>query len=117
MDQDISKFFCLGSMLEDRFVQVSAKALLQVGAEEPHKGIYQNLKLPVIFTYESGQVWGDTLDTGWVALHLISDAVVAALVQAQLTGWKTFAVDVRDKRGRPVLGYQGLSRSEEHTSE
>lgn len=71
--------------------------------------MYEGISFPVIFKQEYGKKLQDILDTGWVSLFLISDKLKAVLEENALTGWKTFAVKVLDKKGQEIQGYHGLS--------
>ena len=70
---------------------------------------YEKIDFPVIFKQDSGKKIHDILDTGSVCLLLISEKMKDVLEQNNLTGWKTFPVQVFDKKGNEIKGYYGFS--------
>ncbi len=68
-----------------------------------------NCDHPIIFKHVYGKKLEDILDTGWPSLYLISDKMKNILEQENLTGWKTFIIQVLDKSGQEIKGYHGLS--------
>ena len=73
-------------------------------------GNYSGIIFPVIFKQsEYGKKFQDVLDTGWAGFYLISDKMKSVLEDNHLTGWKTFAVKVLDKKGQAIEGYHGFS--------
>ena len=73
------------------------------------KGNYKGINFPVVFKQECGERLLDILDTGWPSLYLISDRMKAVLNDNKLTGWKTFAIELYDKKGNKITGYDGFS--------
>ena len=72
-------------------------------------GDYSGISFPIVFKQEYGKKLHDILNTGWPSLHLISDKMKVVLEENTLTGWKTYAVKVLDKRGQQITGYHGFS--------
>eukprot|EP01132_Coremiostelium_polycephalum_P000319 gene319-410_t len=72
-------------------------------------GDYTGISFPIIFKQVYGKKLQDMLDTGWPGLFLISDRMKSVLEENQLTGWKTFSVQVFDKKGEGIPGYHGFS--------
>lgn len=117
---DIKDFYSFGSKLSSSTVQANPIGLKEFHPIDPNKrylydelrliqGDYLNISFPVIFKQEYGKKLEDILDTGWASLFLISDKMKAVLEENALTGWKTFAVKVLDKKGQEIQGYHGLS--------
>lgn len=73
------------------------------------KGDYTSIDFPIIFKQKYGDKLLDILDTGCVGLFLISDKLKAVLEENHLTGWKTFSIEVYDKKDNYISGYHGLS--------
>eukprot|EP01132_Coremiostelium_polycephalum_P001373 gene1373-1734_t len=73
------------------------------------QGDYTGISFPVIFKQDSGKKLQDMLNTSWPNLYLISDRMKVTLEENQLTGWKTFKVEVFDKKGEIIKGYHGFS--------
>jgi hypothetical protein len=112
----IKNFYTFSSKLSSSTVQAHAINLSDkednTGLFDQHRlvqGVYDSISFPVIFKQEYGKKLADVLDTGWVSLFLISDAMKAVLEENALTGWKTFAVKVLDNKGQEIQGYHGLS--------
>lgn len=112
----IEKFYTFDSKLSSSTVQAHAINLSgkedSGGLFDQHRliqGVYDGISFPVIFRQEYGRKLEDVLDTGWASLYLISDKMKVVLEENALTGWKTFAVKVLDKKGREIQGYHGLS--------
>ena len=76
-------------------------------------GRYDNFDMPVIFQQKpsyGGKKITDFLNTGFgTKLTPISDKVLDILVDNNITGWKTYPIQVFDKKGNEVLGYHGFS--------
>jgi hypothetical protein len=72
-------------------------------------GDYGAISFPITFKQQYGKKFHDILDTGHSALFLISDHMTSILRDNNLTGWKTFPIQLLDKKGNVIKGYQGLS--------
>lgn len=76
-------------------------------------GRYDSFEFPLIFQQEKsygGKKMTDFLNTGWGAKFTpISDKVLHLLVENNITGWKTYPIEVYDKFGNEIKGYHGLS--------
>jgi len=112
----INDFFSFSSKLLSSTYQVCAINLDKV--ENPdfefaeHKliqGIYDGILFPVVFQHYSGKKLCDVLDTGWASLYLISDSLRTKLLESKLVGWKTFPIQIVDKKGVEIKGYSGFS--------
>ncbi|MBX3102798.1 MAG: hypothetical protein KF690_09840 [Bacteroidetes bacterium] len=117
---NIKEFYSFGSKLSSSTLQVHPVGLKEFHPIDPNKrylydedrliqGDYTDISFPVIFKQEYGKKLQDILDTGWGSLYLISDKMKVILEDNNLTGWKTFAVKVIDKKGQEIQGYHGLS--------
>lgn len=106
----IKDFYSFGSKLVSSTVQVHESVLNRDKKNNLIHGDYDDITFPVVFKQEYGNKLQDILDTGWASLYLISDKMKAVLEENALTGWKTFAVKVLDKKGQEIQeGYHGLS--------
>ncbi|GHU69179.1 hypothetical protein FACS189413_07610 [Bacteroidia bacterium] len=113
---DISKFYILSEKLSGATLQAHPVGL---NFKEDDNGFddvirllmgdYIDIKFPVIFKQAYGKRLDDIIRTGHAVLFLISDKMKAVLEENALTGWKTFAVKVLDKKGQEIQGYHGLS--------
>ena len=75
-------------------------------------GRYDNFDMPVIFQQKpsyGGNKFTDFLNTGYANLYPISDKVLDILIENNITGWKTYPIEVFDKKGNEVPGYHGFS--------
>lgn len=113
---EINNFFSFSSKLSSSTYQVTAISLDKVENQyfefDEHKlirGKYDGISLPVVFQHYSGKKLCDVLDTGWASLYLISDRVRASLLESRLSGWKTFSVQIIDKKDIEIKGYSGFS--------
>lgn len=113
---EIKNFYSFGSKLSTSTFQAHAINLSEkednAGLFDQHRliqGVYDGISFPVIFKQAYGKKLEDVLDTGWASLFLISDKMKAVLEENALTGWKTFAVKVLDKKSQEIKGYHGLS--------
>lgn len=68
-----------------------------------------DLSFPISFRQISGRKWIDILSPVSVSLHIVSDAFVQLMIDHNITGWAVFDVQITDKFGSQVNGYQGLS--------
>lgn len=114
---NIKEYYRFGSKLVSSTFQAHAVALNKDKNENSEYydqdmllvGNFSGIIFPVVFKQEYGKKLQDMLDTGWAGLYLISDNMKTVLEENHLTGWKTFAVKVLDKKGQPIEGYHGLS--------
>jgi hypothetical protein len=113
---DIEKFYILSSKLSSSTFQVHATGFDRKLDDNDLAvqwclilGDYSQISLPVIFKHKYGKKLEDMLDTGWPSLYLISDKLKTVLEDNELTGWKTFAVQIFDKKGGRIQGFHGLS--------
>lgn len=68
------------------------------------------IPFPVWFApYTKGKRLGDMLWTGGSGLKIASQRMIDALQDANITGYRTFDVDVRDHAGDPIKGYVGFA--------
>ena len=72
-------------------------------------GDYEGIKFPVVFIHYDGRRWEDILGVGAASLYVISEKIKNIFESNNLTGWKTFPVEVLDKRKRKIEGYYGMS--------
>lgn len=78
-----------------------------------HDGNYDlpGLEFPVIFKQDSdsGKKFPDILDFRDIIAYLFSDRFVEALKAEGITGWKTYPIQIFDKKGNEIKGYNGIS--------
>ena len=75
-------------------------------------GKYDNVEFPLVFRQEKGyggKKMTDFLNTGWSTLYPITDKVLNLLIKNNITGWKTYPIEVYDKFGTEISGYHGFS--------
>lgn len=72
-------------------------------------GDYSQFKFPLRFHHAYGNKMTDILDTGWPGMYLISKFLKSTFIDQELTGWKTYPVEVFDNKGTKIEGYSGLS--------
>lgn len=72
-------------------------------------GEYNQITFPVLFRQEYGKILTDLLDTGWPSLYLISERMKNVFEDSFLIGWKTFPIEILDKKANKIEGYHGLS--------
>lgn len=72
-------------------------------------GDYEGIKFPAVFIHYRGRRWEDILGVGWPPLYVISENIKNIFEKNNLTGWKTFPVEVLNKRKKKVEGYYGMS--------
>jgi len=109
-----NEFFDFGSKLVSSTFQAHAVGLKEdVNGMSAHwsllEGNYEGIKFPIVFRHEYGRKLADILDTGWPSLYLISDKMKAVLEQNKLTGWKSYTIELVDKKGNQITGYHGFS--------
>ena len=63
----------------------------------------------IIFKQKGGEVLYDLIITGFGGLYILSDNVYETLIKNGVTGWSTYPIEIFDKSGFSVDGYQGLS--------
>lgn len=109
-------FYSLSSKLSSSTIQAHPTNLGtkedESGLFDQHKlikGVFDGISFPVKFKQLYGNRLDDILDTGWPGLFLISDKMKTILNENNLTGWKTFPVQILDKQNNKILGYNGLS--------
>jgi hypothetical protein len=70
---------------------------------------YEGIQFPVAFQQVSGKKFTDILNTGWPSFYLISDKFKNLLEEHHFTGWTTYPIIIRDKKGNQIEGYHGFS--------
>jgi hypothetical protein len=66
---------------------------------------------PIIFDYFKGSKLRDVLPTGYGYLLLFSARIISLLSKNNITGWKTFPVEVFSKERKHIEGYYGFTVS------
>lgn len=116
----IKDFYRLSSKLVSSTVQVHAIGLTDFSPIDPDRHYdhdqnklihadYSGIAFPVEFRKVSGKKLLDILDTGWANLYIISKKMKTVLEDNELTGWKTFEVNILDKSGQEIRDYYGFS--------
>ena len=68
------------------------------------------IQFPVVFHRIDGKRMRDLLDMRYTGSHfLISERLKSILEENQFTGWKSYPIELYDKKGNPVSGYSGFS--------
>ncbi len=73
-------------------------------------GEFEYYSFPIKFHQyaESGKRFRDIIDAGW-PLFLISDKVYELLKDFNITGWRTYPIELYDKKDHLISGYNGFS--------
>ncbi len=72
-------------------------------------GEFGHYSFPIAFHQYDGKRLRDVLDTGWPPLYLISDKMKDLLINNNITGWKSYPIELFDKKDSLITGYNGLS--------
>ena len=75
-------------------------------------GNYQDYEFPIVFREvvgDSGKQMRDVLDHRNIMAYLISDRMRDLLIDNNITGWKCYEIEMYDKKGNIVPGYNGFS--------
>ena len=72
-------------------------------------GKYSHYSFPIIFHQDDGNRFRDVLDTGCVSTYLISDRMKDLLSSNDITGWRTYPIELYDKKDHLISGYNGFS--------
>src|SRR5436189_5224916 len=104
---DYRRFFALG----EHFARGTfrAHALGEIPGGDPYALTRGELEPEALvrFHHDEGSRIKDHIGTTWAVLHLVSDHFVGVL--DGFSGWRTYAVEIYDERGRFVPGYHGLA--------
>jgi len=75
------------------------------------RGQFAPFVFPIVFKQvaDSGKRFRDFLDNRTISFYLISERTVVLLEDNGITGWKTYPIELFDKKGNQVNGYQGFS--------
>lgn len=75
-------------------------------------GNYEGYEFPIVFREvagESGKQMRDVLDNRSIRTYLISDRMRDLLIDNNITGWECYEIEMYDKKGNIVSGYNGFS--------
>ena len=77
-------------------------------------GDYSNddITFPVVYRQRDddyGKKFRDILDNRSLRMYLISDGFRHALEESGITGWKCYPIELYDRKGNKIEGYNGLS--------
>jgi hypothetical protein len=67
------------------------------------------LKEPLKLRYKMGGQAADLMRSALVSIFVVSDRLVELIKSSGFTGWGAYPVEVRDKDGKILPGYQGFS--------
>ena len=68
------------------------------------------ITFPVVCHQSQGRYLRDIIARGWPHdPFIISDRIVKIFEENHVTGWKTYPVEIYDKKGNLISGYQGFS--------
>lgn len=76
------------------------------------RGEYDGFEFPIVWRenkLNSGKRMRDVLDNRTVGPYLISDRMRDLLVDNDVTGWKCYPIELYDKKGNRIDGYNGFS--------
>jgi hypothetical protein len=110
---NINQFYWLEDCIPAITVQLTFEDCYMVKGDTVHirllLGDYEGIKFPAVFIHYYGRRWEDILGVGAAALYVISEKIKNIFEKNNLTGWKTFPVEVLNKRKKKVEGYYGMS--------
>ncbi len=76
-------------------------------------GEYGDLKFPIVYRqpkdHNGNKKMRDVLNPGSIHLPLISDRLKNLLEESGITGWQSYQIELYDKKGNRVYGYNGFS--------
>ena len=75
-------------------------------------GKYDGYGFPIVFRQnkeETGKRMRDFLDTRCPSFYLISERTINLLKDNKITGWRTYPIELYDKKGNQINGYSGFS--------
>lgn len=75
-------------------------------------GNYEGYEFPIVFREvagESGKQMRDVLDNRSIRTYLISDRMRDLLIDNNITGWECYEIEMYDKKGNIISGYNGFS--------
>jgi hypothetical protein len=64
---------------------------------------------PVRFVHDEGSDLHDLMGTSYAVVDLLSDRAIRVLIDRRFTGWTTYEVEIRNRGGDLIPGYQGLA--------
>lgn len=67
------------------------------------------IQFPIVFYQEDGKRMRDVLDMRYVGFFVISDRMKLVLEENGFTGWKTYPVQLYDKKKNLISGYSGFT--------
>ena len=111
----ISDFYKFGSRLVTRTVQVDLDLPYKKDNSLKDdwiwllRGEYAEFDFPINAKKVSGQRFDDILDTGFPSLFLVSKRFIALLEEIGATGWTTYPVIIRTRKGLENYEYLGFS--------
>ena len=75
-------------------------------------GEYGDLKFPIVYRQcndHYGKKMRDVLNPGYIHLPLISNRFKNVLEESEITGWQCYPIELYDKKGNKICGYNGFS--------
>ena len=104
--------FCATSDILKQAIKRSDSKLAWKISWDLEKGNYQGYEFPIVFHEvrgDSGKQMRDVLDNRDTMAYLISDRMKDLLIDNNITGWKCYDIEMYDKKGNIVPGYNGFS--------
>ena len=71
-------------------------------------GNIDEMKVPLQYWIRGGRQYKDVLDTPWLSAYVISDRFRQILEDNNVTGWKSYPVELLDKYDKRISGYNGF---------
>lgn len=114
---EIKNYYYLGSKFSSNSFTVNSISLTaeiddrgKTDAMNLLEGQLESFKFPIVFKHVSGKNHCDLIGTGWGILYLISDRIKKLLEENNLTGWKSFPVEIIGNKGEKIHEvYHGFS--------
>lgn len=107
----LTTFFAKADILKQAIKRSDSKLAWKI-SWDLEDGSYQGYEFPIVFHEvrgDSGKQMRDVLDNRDTMAYLISDRMKDLLIDNNITGWKCYDIEMYDKKGNIVPGYNGFS--------
>ena len=72
------------------------------------RGDINDMNVPLQYWIRGGSKYKDVLDMPWLSAYIISDRFKQILEENNVTGWKSYSIELLDKSNNVVSGYNGF---------
>jgi len=107
---DFEKIYSLGEQFNRRALRATPSGDALIKHRDLGSGVWEPQQ-PVMLQQANvgGNTPKDLVGTGLVDIRLFSNRTIELLRARQYTGWKTYPVELVDRRGERISGYQGFA--------